>query len=80
MLSKLSVLSIREETKVTGTGGRGGSMDDKKHSVGCCAVLCIPSFCNPNIALPMCWESITDLDLFNFSVREGGAIGECVRK
>ena len=31
--------------------------------------LVLPSFWNPNIALPMCCESNTAFDLFNFSVK-----------
>jgi hypothetical protein len=40
--------------------------DDCMDDIGLC-VGHLPSFCSPNIALPMCWDNITDFDLFSFS-------------
>ena len=61
-----------QERKEKNTNGRKRGSEialQMMKSIVLDAVLCLPSFCNPNIALPMCWESITDFDLFNFSVR-----------
>lgn len=41
--------------------------DNSVDDIGLC-VGHLPSFCSPNIALPMCWDNITDFDLFSFSV------------